>query len=705
MPTYYLDYENGDDANDGSDWANAWKTITNGPTAARIAPGDVIRIAKSPDPTAIGNATWNNLSKTVTLAGALTANIELCETAWTASANVTATISTTEKEGAYAAQIAFASGFTTGLAAYKALGGATDFSSYEQVSFWIRTNVAIAVNTLTLRLCSDTVGAVTVDTIAIPAIPGINRWQVVTVDTGGALGNSIQSVALYAELDPGTPTILLDDIIACKASSSADSLTLSSLISKNNAAQGGAEGFYGIRSIDGTTVILDTDTNAQAPTGKGYSGTTETVASYKRETIKTAVAPSSSTQVQVLQDSGTSGNLIEYQGGWNVATTTQDGETYFDGQNGNGNGIHLSSKSYNLLNYLSVCRYKYGIYFSSSNNNIITTLTNANNNNYGIYFFSSNSNTIVTLRNVNNNSNYGIYMGDSNGNTVTTLTNANNNNYCGVVFDNSHNNTIATLTNTNNNGYGVYFVNCNNNTITTLTNANDNGYYGIYFDESNDNTIKTLTNTNNNEYGIYFYHSSNNHIMTLNTTGNSSAGIYNGHLGTNYIRNATIVEATEVTGFTLYADMRIYSWRHDNTDDNHWIFTDGGTINSQTATRHTASGIAWKFIITSSNRSSSYPLKLKIAEVAVNANALVTVKAWLKKDHATDVAAKLVCPGGQLTGIASDVIATKTDDTNWEQLTITFTPTQAGVIEIEAWAYYVSGNSNVYVDDFSVTQA
>jgi len=46
-------------------------------TAARIAPGDTIKVAKSPDPTSIGNATWNNLSKTVTLAAALTANVEL----------------------------------------------------------------------------------------------------------------------------------------------------------------------------------------------------------------------------------------------------------------------------------------------------------------------------------------------------------------------------------------------------------------------------------------------------------------------------------------------------------------------------------------------------------------------------------------------------------------------------------------------------
>ena len=69
MATYFLDYEGGNDANDGLSFANRWKTITAGATAARIAPGDTIKIMGSPDPTSLGiNATWTNKSATVTLA-------------------------------------------------------------------------------------------------------------------------------------------------------------------------------------------------------------------------------------------------------------------------------------------------------------------------------------------------------------------------------------------------------------------------------------------------------------------------------------------------------------------------------------------------------------------------------------------------------------------------------------------------------------
>jgi hypothetical protein len=652
---FYLDYVNGNDANDGSTWALAWKTITSGATAARIAPGDIIRIAKSPAPTLIGNATWTNLSKTVTLATAQTATIELCETAWTASANVTATTSTTRKEDSYAASLAIADAFTTGKVAYKTLAAALDLSGYQKISFWIRNSAAITANYLKVVLCSDTAGNTIVDTFYIPAIPSTGRYLPLTIakSGGGNLGASIQSIAVYADTDPGTVTLLLDDFIACTT----DGLNLQSLISKNSAEQGGTEGWYGIQSINGTTVLLDNDTNTLASSGRGYSGTTETVATYKRETIKTALASSSTTEVQAVQDSGTLGNNIRFQGGWNTSTTVQDGETFFDGLNGNGYGLLLNSKSYITFNYLNVCRYYYGVYYYSSNNNIITTLSNANNNTY-----------------------YGVCYSGSNNNTITTLSNANNNGYYGVYYSGSNNNTITTLSNANNNGYGVCYANNCNSTITTLSNANNNANYGVYYGNSNNNTIKSLS-----------------------TSGNGTAGIFSDR-GTNYLFNALIAEVTEVTGYVSFADSRIFSNKHDQTADNHKIFTDSGFIQSTTSVRHTASGIAWQLSPTSTNRASNYPLGLSIAKIAVAANSQVTVKAWFRRNN-TGITGRLICRGKQIAGVDNDVYTdmTAAADT-WEELTITFTPTEAGVVEIEAWAYGGTTYS-VYVDDMTITQA
>ena len=617
MTIFYLDYELGNDANDGLSWATAWKTITNGATAARIAPADVIRIAKSPAPVSLGTTgVWTNLSKTVTLGVAQTLNIDLCEAVWTAIAGGDTTpalvaVATDAKQGDNCVRLTLDAAPQTSVGQAYYATGTLDLSAYQKISFWIKNSAAIVANNWKVCLCSDVAGATVVDTFLIPAIPSTARWLPLTLarEGGGNLGAAIQSIAIYTDTVAPTASsnILIDDFIACTAAG----LNLQSLISKNSAEQGGTEGWYGIQSINGVTVLLDNDTNTKANAGRGYSGTTETVTTYKRETIKTVLASADSTQVQVVQDSGILGSNIEFQGGWNTSTTVQEGETFFDGLNGNGYGIYLNTKSYITLNYLNICRYNSGIYYNNSNNN-----------------------SIITLSNVNNNDNYG------------------------VCYNNSSNNSITTLSNANNNYYGVYYNNSNNNSITLLS-----------------------------------------------TTGNKTAGIYNNR-GINYISNALIAEATEVTGYVAFINSRIFSNKHDQTADNHWIFTDGGTINSQATTRHTASGIAWKFVITSSNRSSSYPLDLSIAKIAVAANALVTVKVWVYKDSAAGVAAKLVCRGGQIAGVPDDVTALAADVLQtWEELTITFTPTEAGVIEIEGWGYYVTENSNVYFDDMTISQA
>jgi hypothetical protein len=659
----------------GMNWADAWKTVTSGATAARIAPGDIIRIAKSPAPTSLGTTgEWTNLSKTVTLGAAQTLNIDLCEEAWTASADVTATTSTTRKQGANSASLAIAAAFTTGKVAYKAITS-INLSAYQKISFWFRNNVAIAAgNILKVCLCSDAAGDTIVDTFWIPAIPSTNRFLPLTLtkDGGGNLGAAIQSIAIYADSDPGTPTILIDDIIACTT----NGLNLQSLISKNSAEQGGTEGWYGIQSIDGVTVLLDNETETLANAGRGYGGTTETVTTYKRETIKTALSLD-----QEIQDSGTSGNNIQFQGGYNTATNVQDGETFFDGLNGYGYGLYLYGKSWITLNYLNFSRYSYGVYYRNSNNNSITTLSNANNNtNYGVYYYS-----------------------DSHNNSITTLSNANNNGY-GVYYYSSHNNSITTLSNANNNYNGVHYINSNNNSITTLSNVNNNSNCGVYYSGCYNSLISNLSNANNNtNYGVYYTNSYNSNIRTLSTSGNGTAGVFN-NVGRNYLFNALIAEATEVTGFTDFINARIFSGKHDQTLNNHKIFTDGGTIRSEATIRHTDSGIAWRLDPTSTNRSSSYPLDLSIAKVAVGANALVTIKAWFRRSN-TGITGKLVCKGRQIAGVDDDVTAsiTAAADT-WQELNISFTSSEAGVVEIEAYAY--GGTTyTVFVDDLTISQA
>ena len=132
--------------------------------------------------------------------------------------------------------------------------------------------------------------------------------------------------------------------------------------------------------------------------------------------------------------------------------------------------------------------------------------------------------------------------------------------------------------------------------------------------------------------------------------------------------------------------------------------TPAGAIYSETSVRHTASGYAWKLSPANTNLSASTPLWFKVAEIAVNANSQVTVSAWMRRTN-TGVTGRLICRGGQIAGVDNDVYQDMdaAADT-WQQRTIQFTPTAAGVVEIEAWAYGGTAYS-VYVDDLSVSQA
>ena len=163
MSTFYLDAEGGNDASDGLSFANRWKTFSSGATAARTAPGDTIRVMGSPDPTSLGiNATWTNASNAVTLASALNVLIDNCDSAWTASPNVTATANTsTYRTSTGSSSLAIAAGFTTGLAAYFALGATKDYSAYQGITLWVQSNVSVAASTLSIRLCSDVAGVTT----------------------------------------------------------------------------------------------------------------------------------------------------------------------------------------------------------------------------------------------------------------------------------------------------------------------------------------------------------------------------------------------------------------------------------------------------------------------------------------------------------------------------------------------------------------
>lgn len=717
-----------------------WKSLTSGATAARIVPGDTVRLMGSPAPTSLGqsgvwtsqalqstknitsstnatpisvtcsahgystgdtvvitghatntnaNGTWeitvtgantftldgsagngtggatgtvalrNNCR--VMLASAVTQNIASTgpgRVAWTSAdaVNVTTGLASAyTKEHYQGDQISVAAGFTTGKAAYWATGS-LDLSGYQQVSFWIQQTVGAvgAAGAIDLRLCSDTAGVTAVHTISIPNLAVLLRWTPVTVDFGANLSSNIQSIALYVNTDNGIQTFYLSNIIACKASSATDSLTLSSLIGKNTAG----ETWWGIQSINGRRVMLDADTSATpgSTSVRGYYGSSGTTTTWKRETIKLGPAASSTTALQQIQESGTDGNLITFSGGWDrTAMSTQNLETWLDGVNGNGYIISVPV-SFCSLSGVATVRAGTGM-FCGGTANIRNTLALIASNN-------------CSVNGVN-------WQGNFSAVTCNHLC-ANAGNGLDQAVGSGGRNTYTILNATSNSGSGARMCLLPNETITG--NFYNNGVYGVRLDAG-----------------------SGGRMINIATVANQTGGINPNVGSTFYATNCSISETTEIENATLNFDWQVFSHDHDQTAGNHKIFAAGALISAATDQRYTASGISWKIQPTSTNRNSSWPVTLSLAKVAVAANSLVTVSAWMRRDN-SGLTMRLVVKGGQIAGVPNDVVAAMTTTNAWEQETITFTPTETGVVEITAEAWGGTTFSG-WVDAMAISQA
>lgn len=600
----------------GSSWADAWLTITSGATAARIQPGDEIRVSKTPDPVSLGqSATFTDGSQDVVLTTAVTKKIEDAISGWTASTNITASTNTTRKMGATAHVFTPASGFTTGKVAYKAIagGGTQDFSAYQKISFWFRptSSVIISANTYKICLCSDSTGDTIVNEINIPATLGSALFHAMVLDYGAALGSNIQSVAIYANSDPGTTAFSINNIFAT------NDLDLKTLIGKTGDVN------YNIQSIDDTTIKIDTANTAA--TGRGYSGTTST------ETIYYCVPydVTSTTVWQTLSEAGDSARAMDhYIGGYNTSNDTRDGRTVI-ASTIPALGTAINPKVFNKLSYFTFAR------FSTISTGVLTEYENC------------------------------VFCGGSSPFSAASVS--------FKFIDCKFLNLSTTITI---GGTEIVFINCE------FRNSNTSGisaYAGTYL------------------YNCIFANNTTSSIVSSESTERTSASVF--------LRNCTLLDSTEIS-FTANRYSSVWSYNHDNTDGNHWGFFNGATVNWQTSTVHSSEPGAWKFILTSNSKSSFYPARLKIAEPACAAGELVTVTAWVKKDHATNVGAKLLVEDElyNVEGVVADS-ATKANDTSWEQLTITFTPDVAGVVPIYVDAWYVSGASNVYIGSITVTQA
>lgn len=733
MATLYLDLEGGNDGNNGSSYALRFKTIDSGATAARIAPGDVIRCMASPNPVSLGvNATFTEGSATVTLASAVTKTIDNCESAWTASANVTATTTSTRKQGTNAAQLAIASGFTTGKAAYFDLGSSQDFSAYQAVSFWLRTNNGINAAVLQVKLCSDATGDTPVDTLDIPSVQITSRFFPIVIDKGSALGASIRSIAIYAASDPGTTTIIVDNFIACESPGATGALNHKSAIGKvHNLArqpstaytsgdirrpptgqrngfryecttsgtssaspitwptkigatvtdgtavwtcEGLEETWWPVQSIDGTSVLLDVgasgDGNNATPasTNRGFGGDSGTVAAYARDVVwryDYFISP-----IGLPTENGSvAGGQTTYSGGWNrtdMSTQDPDGETWW-AVSQSYPPTHAGARSFLTWD---------GFGFTRAD--LADPGNGTRGNRYLNCHFLCNGGSPTYLASTNNAHSH--YQGccfaanfcSQGGLRIADL--------CSISF-------LECSWLSPFSGDGIYIGN------------SLQGYMGKY-------RLRNLVSRNSSDYGLEVGGPYPVVIDgSLLTAGNATGGINVQGADVTVVR-PELREATKTNFYTSnLIGQRLVLHEYERTADDHRHLFPSAEIKTATDQRNTASGRSWKFSPGSTSYDRAYPLTLPLARVAVAAGSQVDVSIYVRRDS-TNIKGRLYLVGGSVSGDDAVEVACEPSVNTWTQYTMSFTPAEAGVIEVAFDAHDGQGTTNnLWIDDLAVAQA
>lgn len=731
MSTFYIRPFAGSDSADGKDFTSAWRTWTGGPTAAKIAPGDTIRVEKSPDPTLVGNAQWTtgpvpatkNIASSVNLTP-----IRMVVSSHGYSTNDTVCVAghttNTSANGYWMIDVIDSSAFTlrgsrgvgTGGAAgtvrksncrsvvldtavtakivdfdssnfIKYVGNdatctwdlsgqkqgyangrffpgasssngklvyaetdntALDLSAYTQISFWAKSNTTIAAGLFNLDLCSDKTGQVTVNSVAIPAMVASAPWAPFCIDTSSALGSSIQSIAITKVSGTGTPSIWMDHIIACKAPASADSLSLASVITKNSdASGGGSEGYYCIKSIEGEgrVVVIDQVPASTVDVSYGYWGDTTNCPTYKRECFFETVPTAVGNNVLTLNEAGTTLARNKMEGGWGL-DGTRSGCTLYDGRTGWGRNAF--TVNYWDISRINLLRYETGLQFGGGGN-------------------------------------------------FNSFTECNSVNHCAATSLNLYNGATVQVNNANNGGNGIAYNRCSNINATVLK-INNNSSSGIAIYEAFGNTLN-LGEVYNTPIGITIDSNTNDVINNCTTTSCTTVGLQ-------VLKGQPRLYNCNFDSSSIAANLgfQIYSQKDGGVANKHVLRCDGGEVTRQDATSLT--GTSWDFGIRST-RIQQYPLRLPVLRMAVTApNKQITIQASMMKNHATNIGGQILVKGYQIGGVTTDQSAVLADNTNWQTLTLNFTPTEIGCFELESQGWYRAGAGNVYLDSsVSATQA
>ncbi len=652
MAVFYIDPVGGSDAANGSSWALAWQTMQNGATAARIAPGDEIRIAKSDDPVSLGiNATFTKNSSTVTLASALTATIDNMESNYTAATLVTTSLNSNRLEGATSLNITQTAGFTTGKVCHRDLGSSIDFSAYQKISVRLRPTATFAANRIEIHLCSDATGDVPVNTLVVStSLPG-SYWSSVTIDNGAALGTNIRSVSIHYTSDPSTTQLQIDNLIAC------NDLTHDSLITK----VGGDGGFYPIKSIDGTTIVLGSAGHIDG-TSVRYRGASSTETVYHQNSFYEVTGSS----MNSITDSGTPGSSIRFIGGWDTATTIRDGITWFRSP---------VSATYTIFNLGSLRDFTELSFVGAAHTGGIGMSANNPSSSEGVVY----SDIEIV------NTGQPIYLVYLNGAEINRLR----------AVGASNASTSGSIA-------GCY-----------LTDFDGLELIGIYGTITLQNSKALRFKNNCAMYSCNMLLGTGLDLIDFGAGDYSYTrlAIGSGHANRIDVANTTSWDTPDrsiAVSQSLEGQETLFIKNYASSDDMHMMVARGPNgflandfITERASDRHTASGFAVEINGSSQRTKKRYPLEG--FKFYAEAGVAITIKAWVKTSSTYNgTAPQLVVRGEVLAGVPTDQTDTLAVAAGtYDELSVTVTPSETGFLIAYVEANYMQANESFYVDDVS----
>ena len=671
------------------------------------------------------------------------------------------------------------SGTAVGKVAHYQLPSTLDLSGYQQVSFMIycATDYGDVLSTTpdTIRLCTDTAGNTSVHTIPIDLKGSqADHWTAVTVDLGVNLNASINSIALYREQTHSSSyTFYIQNVVACKNSSDADSITHSSCIGLKEAGNPiwshvdmlwESNGTYWVIPIHCNNFRTHWHSRYSNPCGY-WSSSGSAVNIYKVEPIRFDLRGVSSGYIDNLKILGNTGSVSDanltisdlntVSGGWNdtdMSSKSADYATILEG-NYELNAWQLGS-GLKYINFEDIAFHKFyelygpssvGLYCRWHNLGLFhCDLDISNRESFGFdlsyqwgldYYngtvrLSQHQNSVKSDFNIHamsfmdqydyfTVSNAGATYGSSTDRWGTIRFVGLTDGYPNATFTPSSSNTSGTFEVDNFIIHGgvpdKYFQIGGQSASTNWqigTYTIKNGHYvrfstaTIVIDTAD---ITRPVNTQNNlsvpqvfgdsftPYGVYAQGP-----YTING-GNISGRIDN--------YSTTGVMQIDSATHTGYATVQPYygyiKWRNYNgTSGDHRTFINNYvTVTADTSIRHTASGSSLKADIISGVTGNIY--SIPIGKIAVNANSQVTVSVWAYNTNTLEDVTLRV-KQADWAGVTSNQDASMTSGNytanTWTQLSKSFTPTEPAILDVEIVFTGKNSTSDIYYDDFEVTQ-